>query len=206
MAKTFLFVVLVLLGNAVAQHKLPPSLDTTDCSVAAPSGELPNAQFGRKDGRTTASKVLFRDSVLTFSDVEQGRDLGQYEKLTLINPRPTTVAERKADPAIPRARSFLWQHWHDRKQGYLRLTLSSVDATSTSHIFVEDNTGRWRVSWRIVRHMGWVDDRPTYYSVQWVIPAGFRQPGKALPESQQPDPAKNKLEFRDKCGEVEQSF
>ncbi len=97
MAKTFLFVVLVLLGNAVAQHKLPPSLDATNCSVAAPSGELPNAQFGRKGGRTTVSKVLFRDGVLIVSDVEQGRDLGQYEKLTLINPRPTTVAERKGD-------------------------------------------------------------------------------------------------------------
>jgi hypothetical protein len=207
MVRTSVFLLLALLSTAYAQQNVPPPIEAPDCNVAAPSKELPNARFARKGGRTTASKVLFQGGVLTVKDVVQGRDLGMYETLTLTNPKPMTVVENKDDPVIPRARMFLWQHWHDRKQGYLILTLSSVDATSTSHIFVEpDKTGRWRVSWRIVRHMGQVNDLPTYYSIAWVIPAGFRQPGKSLPEGQEPDPAKNRIEFRDKCGDVEQSF
>jgi hypothetical protein len=207
MARPFVFLLLVLLSAAQAQQKLPPPIEAPECSAKAPSNELPNARFARKGGRTTASKVLFQGGVLSVKDVAQGRDLGRYETLTLTNPKPTTVLERKGDPVIQRARVFLWQHWHDRKQGYLILTLSSVDASSTSHIFLEqDDTGRWRVSWRIVRHMGEVDDLPTYYSIQWVNPTGFRQPGKPLPEEQQPDAAKNTIEFRDKCGEVEDSL
>ena len=199
--------VLALLGGTQAQQSVPPPVQAPDCTVAAPSKELPNARFARKGGHTAASKVSFQSGVLTVKDVEQGRDLHKYETLTLTNPKPTTVVERQADSTIPRARMFVWEHWRDRKQAYLILTLSSVDATSTSHIFVEqDNTGRWRVSWRIVRHMGRVDDLPTYYAVQGVTPAGFRQPGSPLPDGQQPDPVKNMLEFRDKCGEVENSF
>lgn len=199
--------VLVLMGATQAQQSLPPPIEAPDCTVAVPSKELPNARFARKGGRTTATKVSFQGGVLTVKDVAQGRDLHKYEKLTLTNPKPMTVVESQADSTIPRARMFVWQHWRDRKQGYLIMTLSSVDATSTSHIFVEqDNTDHWRVSWRIVRYMGEVDDLPTYYAIQWVIPAGFRQLGTPLREGQQPDPLKNRLEFRDKCGDVEQSF
>lgn len=207
MARPSVFLLLVLLSAAQAQQKLPPPVEAPECGAKAQTNELPNARFAREGGRTTASKVLFQGGVLTVKDVAQGRDLGRYETLTLTNPKPTTVLERKGDPIIPRARAFLWQHWHDRKQGYLILTLSSIDATSTSHIFVEqDNAGHWRVSWRIVRHMGEVDDLPTYYSSEWVTPTGFRQSGKPLPEGQKPDAANNRIEFRDKCGEVENSL
>jgi hypothetical protein len=206
MARTSVLLVLVLLCGANAQQKLPPPIELVDCSGASPPKELPNARFARKGGRTTSSKVFFQKRALTVKDVAQGRDLSRYEPLTLTNTKPATVVERKSDPILPSARTFLWQHWHDRKQGYLILTLSSVDATSTSHVFVEqDNTGRWRVYWRIVRHMD-VDDLPTYYSIEWVIPSGFRQPGKPLPDGQHPDPVNNKLEFRDKCGDVGQSL
>jgi hypothetical protein len=202
-----MLLLLALIGPAQAQQNLPTPIEAPDCAAAAPPKELPNAGFARKGGRTTAGKVSFQGGVLTVTDVAQGRDLQKYETLTLTNPKPMTAVESKGDPIIPRARKFLWQHWHDRKQGYLILTLSSVDATSTSHIFVEqDNSGRWRVSMRIVRHMGEVDDLPTYYSLQWVVPGGFREPGKPLPDGERPDPAKNRLEFRDKCGDVEDSF
>jgi hypothetical protein len=207
MARTCIFLLLAVLSSAYAQQNVPPPIEAADCNVAAPSKELPYARFARKGGRTTASKILFQGGVLTVKDVAQGRDLGKYETLTLTNPKHMTVVESKHDPVIPRARMFLWQHWHDREQGYLILTLSSVDATSTSHIFIEqDKTGRWRVSWRIVRHMGQVNDMPTYYSIAWMTRAGFRQPAKPLPEGQEPDPAKNTIEFRDTCGDVEQSF
>ncbi|PYV47620.1 MAG: hypothetical protein DMG92_15950 [Acidobacteria bacterium] len=207
MPKICALILLGLVGGAERSQSLPPPIEATDCTVAAPAKELPNARYVRKGGRTTASKVSFQSGVLTVKDVAQGRDLHEYETLTLTNPKPMTVVESKQDPTLSRARMFIWQHWNERKQGYLILTLSSVDATSTSHIFVEpDKTGRWRVSWRMVRHTGRVDDLPTYYSMQWVIAAGFRLPGKPLPDGQQPDPSNNRLEFRDKCGDVEQSF
>jgi len=207
MLRSSLFMLLVLANNAVGSIRLPLPLEAADCSVAAPFNELPDAQFERKGGRRTASKVLFQRGVLTVNDVAQGRVLGQYEQLTVVNPKPMTVVEMKDDLVLARARTFLWQHWRDHKQAYLRITLSGVDATSTSHVFVEhDNAGRWRVSWRIVRHIGRVDDLPTYYSMEWVTPAGFRKPGKDLPEGQEPDPIKNRLEFRDKCGDVEHSL
>jgi hypothetical protein len=207
MARTSVLLMLLLLSGAYAQQKLPPPKEPSDCSGATSPRELPNARFARKGGRITPSKVFFQKGVLTVKDVAQGRNLSRYETLTLTNTKPTPVVERKSDPILASARTFLWQHWHDRKQGYLILTLSSVDATSTSHVFVEqENTGRWCVYWRIVRHMGDVDDLPIYYSIEWVIPAGFRQPRKPLPDGQHPDPVNNELEFRDKCGDVEQSL
>ena len=62
------------------------------------------------------------------------------------------------------------------------------------------------MAWRIVRHSGLIDDLPTYYGVQWVRPSGWRETGKPLARGEQPDAKKHELEFRDKCGDVEQSF
>jgi hypothetical protein len=90
----------------------------------------------------------------------------------------------------------------------LLLTLSSVDATSTSHVFVEpDEAGRWRVYWRIVRRHSEVDDVPTAYGVRWVIPArDWDAPDTPVPQGQEPDPLRDRLEFRDACGDVEARF
>lgn len=128
------------------------------------------------------------------------------ERLDVGDPRPRSVAERNV-PITVHARSFLWERWRDKTPGYLTITASSVDATSTSHIFVEeDEKGRWRVAWRIVRHTGHINDLPTYYGVEWVRPAGWNEPGLPLRSGEKPDPKKHELEFRDKCGEVEQSL
>jgi hypothetical protein len=79
--------------------------------------------------------------------------------------------------------------------------------SSASHIFIEeDEKGRWRVAWRIVRHTGHIKDLPTYYGVEWVRPAGWNEPGLPLRSGEKPDPKKHELEFRDKCGEVDTSL
>src|SRR5438477_13131255 len=69
MLRSSLFMLLVLANNAVGSIRLPLPLEAADCSVAAPFNELPNAQFERKGGRRTASKVLFQRGVLTVNDV-----------------------------------------------------------------------------------------------------------------------------------------
>ena len=199
-------ILLVLGANAFGQHSVPQPLEANECEATRPN-ELPRDRFKRSGGRTIDAKVQYLDGVLTIPDVEQGRDLSQYETLVLRNPKPMSIAEMNTDPVLGRARTFLWQHWRDHKPAYLIFTGSSVDATSTSHVFVEqDDARRWRVSWRIVRgfRLHRVDDLPTSYSVDWVIPAGFRKPGNPLPKGQEPDAVKNRLELRDKCGEFHQ--
>jgi hypothetical protein len=195
--------------NFVSAHpQLPQSLEAKTCASSAPPDELPNARFIRKGGRITRNvKVWRQGSALMIDDVAQGRDLTQYERLELADPEPRVVSDQRRNPVLAQARTFLWRHWQDRKRAYLLLTLSSVDATSTSHVFVEpDETGRWRLYWRGVRHTNEVDDSPTDYSVEWVIPGDWNKPGTPLPRGQEPDPLKNKLEFRDGCGEVDESF
>ena len=137
-------------------------------------------------------------SFLTVEGIEQGRNLQQYERLDLSQPGPSITVD---------ARTFLWEHWRDKKAAYLTLTRSSVDATSTSHVFIEqDPAGRWRLAWRIVRDTGHIHDLPTFYSVAWVRPAGWKKPGVPLAPGEKPDPRKHELEFSDKCGDVEQSL
>jgi hypothetical protein len=64
------------------------------------------------------------------------------------------------------ARDFIWKHWQEKKPGYFRISLNGVDATSTSHIFIEpDAKGDWQITWRIVRNHalvkgGFVNDVP----------------------------------------------
>ncbi len=206
MTVLFFISVLAVGGPQDRLNHVPPPLEAKDCKAAAASDELPNARFERKGGRTTRLKVRLEGSALTVDGVAQGRNLGQYDRVELKNPGPMAggVAQNNV---IARARVFLWEHWRDRKRGYLIITLSSVDATSTSHVFVEpDDMGRWRVYWRIVRHTGEINDLPTYYSVEWVVPTGWMKPAVTPTLTQRPDPTKHALELRDKCGDVEQSF
>ena len=194
---------ILLLPNQ--QSNVPPPLEAKDCTAKAPRDELPNARFDRKGGQTTPAKVRHQGSALMIDDVEQGRDLSQYDRLELEDPSP--FASEPQTDAIPRSRTFLWQHWHAQKRAYLILTLHSVDATGTSHVFVEpDNDGRWRVYWRIVRDMNEVSELPTYYAIEWAFRGEWNKPGKPLPKGRQPDPGKHVLNFRDRCGDVEYSF
>jgi hypothetical protein len=99
------------------------------------------------------------------------------------------------------ARSFLWNHWQNRKPAYLVLTMSGVDHTGTSHVFVEsDDSGRWRVFRRYLDRRELLDE-PTAYSLDWVISSGWDKPTTPIPAGQPPDPMKDELEFRDVCGE-----
>lgn len=202
MFKRFLLVALVptfLAFQGIDRH-LPPAVEAKLCTPA-PKNELPNDRFARKGGRETKVSVRLEKGLLTVAGVEQGRDLSLYERVDLGSVRNESTS------AFADARLFLWEHWSTQKFGYLTLTGSSVDATSTSHIFIErDETGRWRVAWRIVRHYGLIHDLTTYYAVDWVRPGGWRKPGLTLGVGEQPDPNKHELEFRDKCGDIEQSL
>jgi len=198
-----------VVGTVVAfqaeRHRLPPPLEAKNCNSS--KNETSNERFARKGGREIKAHVRYETNLLTATGIEQGRDLTHYERRDLSDPKPMFAYEIDRAGIFVTARMFVWEHWHDQKPGYLTITGSSVDATSTSHIFIEpDDAGRWRVAWRIVRHTGEIDDMPTYYGVQWVRPTDWDKPGIPLRADEKPDATKHKLQFRDKCGDVEDSL
>ena len=186
-----------------SKQQVPAALEAKECGPAKNKNELPNDRFARKGGRETKVDVRMEQKMLTITGISEGRNLSAYERLNIKD--PASSSDRSS--MLTRARSYLWEHWRDKKAAYLTFTGSSVDATSTSHIFVEaDQSGRWRVAWRIVRDTGVIDDLPTYYAVEWVRPGGWRKPGLPLATGEKPDPRKHELEFRDVCGDVENSL
>jgi len=185
---------------------VPPSV-VSDCSASGPVHEFPNQRFLRKGGRKSPAEVLSRDGLLTVNDVEQGRDLARYARLDLSKPAFGHLSSSGRDRRFAEARTFIWDHWRSHSLAYLTLSTGSIDAFGTSHIFVEpDETGHWRVAWRMVQSSGTIVDPPTYYGVQWVQPQQSGQPGKSLPPQGKPNSLKHTLEFRDKCGDVEQTL
>lgn len=203
-----LVIVLALLYDSQTHLRVPLGTETLDCSVQPPRDELPRDRFARKGGRTTGHvKVWHEGEALTTDNVVEGRDLSRYDRLVLADPIPRPVVESwRAAQLFAQARTFLWEHWKNRKPGYLMLTLHSVDSMGTSHIFVEqDDYHRWRIYERSV-HWKEIDDAPTDYSMTWVHPTGWGKPGVPLAPLETPDPQEDKLEFRDSCGQLDGTF
>ena len=192
----------------LAHRTVPPGIQRADCLTPAPDAENGYDELSRLGGHITRfPNAQWTEDGYTTRDIAQGRTLSRYETLVLRDPEPRHVWEMKADdPLLAQARTFLWSHWHNRKPAYLVLTLSSIDATSTWHLFVEsDDSGRWRVFRRLLRRRELVD-QPTAYSLEWVVPNGSDKPGTPLSIGQGLDPMNNKIEFRDVCGEILGSF
>jgi hypothetical protein len=48
-----------------------------------------------------------------------------------------------------KARDFIWNHWREKKRAYIVVMITSPDAGSDVHIFIEpDDANIWRVVWR----------------------------------------------------------
>lgn len=46
-------------------------------------------------------------------------------------------------------RDFIWQHWNEKRRGYIKMTTDMVDWVTTDHIFIEpDQEGQWHVAWK----------------------------------------------------------
>lgn len=55
----------------------------------------------------------------------------------------------RCQSSLRKARGFIWKHWSEKKRGYLVVTITSPDASSDVHMFIEpDDAGSWRVVWR----------------------------------------------------------
>jgi hypothetical protein len=54
----------------------------------------------------------------------------------------------RVEASLRSAREFIWSHWQQKKRGYVVVSMSSVDAGSDAHIFIEpDQNGNWQVTW-----------------------------------------------------------
>jgi hypothetical protein len=207
-------VVFVLLLSSIlwieyrlAHPTVPPGVQRSECLTPPPQAESGVDSLARLGGRITRNpNAQWQGDFYTAADIVQGRDLSKYDKLELRDKEHFHPWEMWRNPILAQARIFLWQHWSDRKRGYLILTMSSVDYTGTSHLFVEsDDSGRWRV---YRRHLGRRDlvDQPTAYSLMWVTRQASNKPTTPVPAGQASDPMTAELEFRDVCGEAMGSF
>lgn len=194
----------VYIEYRLSHPTVPPGVQRSECLVPPPKAETGNDRFARQGGRTTRYPgAHWTSEGYTVREIAQGRDLSRYDKLVLRDPDPHHFWEFRYNPTFAQARMFIWKHWQDRKRAYLKLTISGIDHTDTSHIFVEpDDSGRWRIYWR---HLGPGElvDEPTAYSLMWAKPNGWDRPRSPLANGQAPDPIADELQLRDVCGEMD---
>jgi hypothetical protein len=117
------------------------------------------ATFQAKDGGFTTNAIAETRNLSLYDDAGHF-DCRRFTGEATYK-RPKEEKARIAS-AMGTARAFIWEHWQSKKRGYIRITFNSVDATSTSHIFIEpDSSSVWQVTWRIVRHNNEVYDLPS---------------------------------------------
>lgn len=76
----------------------------------------------------------------------QGRDMSQYNKANTSKCNSYKCIEKKM-------RTFIWEHWRNKKRGYIANEINGIDVTVIEHIFVEPNeNGEWTIAWRVERH------------------------------------------------------
>jgi hypothetical protein len=199
------FVLLLLIPAAIeyrlAHRTVPPGVQRAECFTPPPEAESDHDWLTRLGGRVNYADAQWQDHAFTSPDIAQGRNLKKYDKLELIDREHFHPWEMSQNPVLSQARTFVWEHWQKHKRAYLMLTLSSVDSTGTSHIFVEpDDTGRWRVYQRYLNRRELVDE-PTAYSLVWVRRPSWDKPGVPVPQAQPPQPLTDEIEFHDVCGE-----
>jgi hypothetical protein len=136
---------------------------------------------GRANTFDQCSSLIDNTGALTTASISEGRQLSdyadgghsdcrQYSEDALKRP---DLAKKKAAASLKSAREFILSHWQTKKRGYIRVSFNSVDATGTSHIFIEpDSGGHWEINWRIVRQHAFIKDNnvvsvvPTFRTVE----------------------------------------
>ena len=78
------------------------------------------------------------------------RDLLAYEFGGHLGCKTPLIREsRRCQSSLRKARDFIWNHWREKKRGYVVVTMTSPDSAKDVHMFIEhDIAGAWRVVWR----------------------------------------------------------
>jgi hypothetical protein len=151
----------IVLALSAALHSQPIHATGKNPTVVAMGTKT--RTFVDKDGAYTTANILSGRSLALY-DIGGHFDCRRFTKDWFAN---RSKAEDHITSLVARAREFIWLHWQNKQRGYVRITFNSVDATSTSHIFIEpDGKGHWQLIWRIVRHNNRVNDVPLIRTVE----------------------------------------
>jgi hypothetical protein len=141
---------------------------SAETKKSEPYWETEGQKFYGLGGKDTTAKVIRRGQELTTDDIAQGRDLSTYGDGGFFDCSDYWNKPSRDYREFSAIRKFIWRHWQQKERGYIRVTLNSRDAWSTSHIFIEPSSGgRWHVAWRIARHNNAISDCPDITSVAW---------------------------------------
>jgi hypothetical protein len=178
--KISITIILILVGGSIQA-----------CSQEAMRGtaklaQVPGEESSRRGWKQAKEEITVSEGgEISSAKIAAGRDMRLYEQaghfdcrrwseVALKNPQENNT---RVEAALAAARRFIWEQWQNKRRGYIRLTFDSVDAASTSHIFIEpDADGRWQIFWRVARWHALlpsgVDDLPVIRAVVRPPPNG----------------------------------
>jgi len=85
---------------------------------------------------------------IALKDITKNRDMSQYDQggdlfCCRADDSKNIKNEEKA------VRDFIWQHWTEKRKGYIKLTYVDTDSSHTTYYLIEpDKNGEWVVLWK----------------------------------------------------------
>lgn len=107
--------------------------------------------FAFADCQSNQDSKVFQDNdgALTTKDITQNRDLTHYEQGGYFRGR-TNLGKDGLDNE-KQVRDFIWQHWNEKKRGYIKLSFGGTDTSRTIHYFIEPNEkSDWIVTRKVI--------------------------------------------------------
>ena len=143
----FLSVILLTFScSSINKSSANQNLEVTKVEPLAPiSAAVQESDLSTIPIPTAAANLQARKKI-TYEDIFQERDMSQYDKTDTSKCNSYKCAERQM-------RVFIWEHWKNKKRGYIAHKVNGIDITFTDHIFIEPNENEeWQISWRVERH------------------------------------------------------
>ncbi len=121
---------------------MPPTIPASAFMLATLAVTIANAA---DPGRTQWNHAP------TQAEIAAGRQLNLYDDGGDFSSK---MSDHGAIPRISELREFVWAHWTQKKRGYIRLSMSYIDTTTTWHVFIEPaKTGAWHIA--VLRFLHW---------------------------------------------------
>lgn len=150
----FLLTIILINFGCLSTNQIATTQDLEVKSVEpfAPSNEIIDANFispeliakSEESGRflNPNETITTIEGEITDEMILQHRDLSLYEKSNTSKCGTYNCIERKQ-------REFVWEHWKNKKRGYIKSFTQGIDFSYSTHIFIEPNEqGEWIVRWK----------------------------------------------------------
>lgn len=150
----FLSILLFILSCATtSQNSANQDLEVKSVEPFAPINEILDANSispeliskSEESGRfiNPSETITTIKGEITDEIILQGRDLSLYDKADTNKCSTQTCRDKKM-------REFVWQHWKNKKRGYVFERRQGIDLSVTTHIFIEPNEqGEWIITWKV---------------------------------------------------------